>query len=340
MRALSTRTTAVILALALVPACTMSDQDPPPLSGPAELGTSVTVTVSPDILTQDGASQSVVTVFARDANGQPLRNLSLRNEINVAGASADFGSLSARSVVTGSDGRATFVYTAPVSAPGSPDTGTVVNIMVTPIGGNYNESFTRFASIRLVPPGNVPFPAGLQPAFTTSPSAPLEGQNVLFDASTSTSPATNPIAAYAWDFGDGSTGSGRTTTHAYRGPGNYFARLTISDAVGRSASITQTITVGQSTAPTAAFVRSPTNAVINSPVNFNASASSASAGRRIVSYTWDFGDGSALETTGSPVISHTYTVARTYTVTLVVTDDIGRTASTSVTVQVAIPSTP
>ncbi|HEX6115711.1 MAG TPA: beta-propeller fold lactonase family protein [Solirubrobacterales bacterium] len=56
---------------------------------------------------------------------------------------------------------------------------------------------------------------------------------------------------------------------------------------------------------------------------FNASSSSDSDGGSIAAYTWDFGDGSAPETTASPTISHTYTAAGDFQVTLTVTDDQG-----------------
>ena len=48
----------------------------------AELGTAITIAVSPDVVTQDGASQSLIQITARDNNGQPLRNLSLRDHEN------------------------------------------------------------------------------------------------------------------------------------------------------------------------------------------------------------------------------------------------------------------
>jgi PKD repeat protein len=315
--------------------CTMKNQDPPPVSGPSEFGTSLVIAVSPDVLTQDGASQSVVTVTARDGNGQPVRNLALRNEIFVNGAVADFGMLSARNLVTGSDGRTTFVYTAPPSAGSTAEQ--VINIGVTPIGTDFNNAVTRMAALRLVPQGYIPPPAGLQPAFTFSPEAPLEGQTVFFDGTASTSSILSPITSYTWDFGDGRTASGATTTHVYGAPGDYFARLTVGDALGRTASTTQRITITQSVAPSASFVFSPTDPRTGQPMTFNGSASLASSGRRIVSYSWDFGDGSQVATSSSPIASHTYTQARTYTITLVVTDDLGRTGAFSTTVTVAVP---
>src|SRR5258708_17966508 len=109
--------TSVALAVALA-GCTVHKQDPAPsLTGPSGLGTFITVQVSPDVLTQDGASQSIVTIAATDSNGQPLRNLSLRADISVGGTVTDFGRLSAKNVVTDTNGKAPVIYTAPPAPP-------------------------------------------------------------------------------------------------------------------------------------------------------------------------------------------------------------------------------
>ena len=327
MKVITTRTILAVCA-AVAAACTMKNQEAPPLTGPSEFSTSISVGATPDILPSDGGSQALVTITAYDASGAPLRNVSLRTEINVNGTAADFGSLSARNVVTDANGRATVVYTAPLIQ-GGVDTGTIVNIGVTPVGTNFANAVTRTTSIRLVPTGVVIPPDGLQPDFTFTPTNPTESQNVFFNGTSSRSPAVNPIASYRWDFGDGGSAVGSTANHAYDDPGTYVVRLTIADALGRSAFTTKTVTVGSSPVPTASFVLSPTNPSVNQAVNFNGGASTASAGRRIVSYTWDFGDGSPLVTTAGPVTSHAYGVARTYAVTLTVTDDIGRTNTTT-----------
>src|SRR6476620_4742315 len=104
----------VAVAALVVSGCTMDKQETPDLSGPSEFGTSIVVTVSPDILTQDGSSQSMVTVSVSDQSG-PKRGVNLRAEINVAGIPADFGTLSQRSLSTDSNGRAVFFYTAPAA---------------------------------------------------------------------------------------------------------------------------------------------------------------------------------------------------------------------------------
>jgi PKD repeat protein len=56
------------------------------------------------------------------------------------------------------------------------------------------------------------------------------------------------------------------------------------------------------------------------------------SGRTIVSYEWDFGDGSP--TVSGIQQSHVYAAARTYTITLNVRDSTGRRGSKSQTIQV------
>ncbi len=59
-------------------------------------------------------------------------------------------------------------------------------------------------------------------------SAPLE---VRFDGSRSFDP-DGTIAAWAWEFGDGTAGTGRTATHVYEEPGSYTPALTVTDQRG------------------------------------------------------------------------------------------------------------
>lgn len=320
-----------LAALALLGAvsCTVKKQEVPDLAGPSEFGTSVGVSVTPDVLTQDGASQSMVTVVAHDANGQPVRNLSMRAEINVGGVAADFGSLSARNVMTNSDGRATFVYTAPAAPAVATDDGIIVFIVVTPVGTDFGNSSSKVAQIRLVPPGSVAPPDGLKPAFTVTPVQATDSQPVLFDASTSTAAAGNGIVSYSWNFGDGGRGSGMTASHAFETAGTYVVTLTVTDVAGRTAQKSQSVSISAGVAPTAVFSSSPSDPLINQPINFNASGSTAAPGRSLVSYEWAFGDG-AFGT--GRTTAHTYSLVRSYVVVLTVTDDSGKKATTTATV--------
>lgn len=88
-------------------------------------------------------------------------------------------------------------------------------------------------------------PVNLAPlAEFTSVISDLE---VALDASASSDP-DGTIASYAWDFGDGATGTGAVTTHAYDQAGTYQITLTITDDRGDSATASQEVTV---TAPPA-----------------------------------------------------------------------------------------
>ncbi|MDO8834597.1 MAG: PKD domain-containing protein [Vicinamibacterales bacterium] len=324
----------LVAAGLLLAACTVKKQETPPLAGPSVLATSLTLSANPDILRQDGSSQSTIVVVALDANGQPVKSLPVRVDIAINGVVADFGQVSSRNVVTSNDGRASLLYTAP-NAPVDPvDGGVVVDIQATPTGTNYANAVTRVVSIRLVPPGVILPPNGTPiPRFTFSPSAPLAKTDVIFDGSLSTD-SDGQIVSYAWRFGDGTTGSGVNTRHQYQAGGSYTVALTVTDNRGFSASTTQAVQVTDSANPTADFVFSPTSPRPNDDIIFNASASRAAQGRSIVSYEWDFGTGR----TGSGItVTKAYSTPATYNVTLVVTDNVGNKGTTTkpVTVQAA-----
>jgi PKD repeat protein len=59
-----------------------------------------------------------------------------------------------------------------------------------------------------------------------------------------------------------------------------------------------------------------------------------SPGQTITNFSWNFGDGSPIVSSTQRTVSHTYTSAATFTVSLVVTDSNGRTASRTAAVTV------
>jgi uncharacterized repeat protein (TIGR02543 family) len=92
--------------------------------------------------------------------------------------------------------------------------------------------------------------------------------------------------------------------------------------------------IGGSTnqSPVAAFTYSPEIPTPEESIAFDASASYDPDGW-IVTYAWDFGDGSRATLTDA-TITHSYPVDGSYTVELTVTDDAGMTAEASAVVQV------
>jgi YVTN family beta-propeller protein len=83
-------------------------------------------------------------------------------------------------------------------------------------------------------------------------------------------------------------------------------------------------------APVAAMTN--TGFTLGSPVEFSAAASTVEFGS-ITTYIWNFGDGTTA-TSSSPIISHTYTVSGSYTVTLTEIDSAGTSNQQSFTGQI------
>lgn len=65
---------------------------------------------------------------------------------------------------------------------------------------------------------------------------------VIFDASQSADPDSEALT-YAWDFGDGESGSGASPSHVYVEPRQYTVSLTVTDARGATATGTTSVTV-------------------------------------------------------------------------------------------------
>lgn len=327
---------AAALLLVVLPACTMKSQEAPDFTGPSEFGKSINVTVTPDAIVQDGASQSVVTVTALGVNAQPLANIPLRAEIRVDDVPTDFGSLSARNLVTDANGRATLVYTAPATVPGAAiDTQTVVQIGVTAASGDAANAVTRFANLRLLPPGRVGPPSDLPLSFTTG--TPSTGEVAAQLAFAVIPPEGQTIVRYNWNFGDGAVATTQvpSASHAYMQSGSFVLSVVAENSFGRTGTASRTIAIAQSQAPTVDFAVSPSDPAPNQVVRFNASRSEPAPGRSIVSYSWDFGNG----TTGSGVSAQAvYSQIGTYQVTLTVTDDLGRRGVAVKPVAVKVPT--
>ena len=137
-------------------------------------------------------------------------------------------------------------------------------------------------------------------------------------------PAHQPVASYAWDFGDGTTAEGDFAAHYFKTAGTFDVVLTIVMQDGRraSASVPYTVTRFDGLPPEASFTWSPPEPDHVTDVTFSATASDPSY-VGIESFGWDFGDG----TTGAgETVWHRF-AAGTYPVTLTVETLDGRTTS-------------
>src|SRR5207245_1793330 len=128
------------------------------------------------------------------------------------------------------------------------------------------------------------------------------------------------------DFGDGQSatlaGNAATVQHVYNASGTYQVTATATDSSGASGSGSTIVVVGTA-GPTASFTASPqSGTVLVTSFHFDASASTGSG----LTYAWNFGDSN---TATGVTADHTYATTGTKTITLTVTDNQGRTATTT-----------
>ena len=140
---------------------------------------------------------------------------------------------------------------------------------------------------------------------------------------------------------------GVKVNHTYDRDGTYTVTLTVTDNNDETQTASQTIQVGQEAdIPIAVISTTPPLKKINDneysvtgvvpfKVSFSGSKSQDKDGE-IVSYEWDFGDGSPA--TNSQTANHVFEDIGTYTVQLSVTDNDGKKDSTSVDVIVKDPA--
>ncbi len=108
---------------------------------------------------------------------------------------------------------------------------------------------TRIDDLVVARDGQAPAPVPANQAPTAAFTSTANGLTASFDGSTSAD-ADGTVASYAWAFGDGTTGTGKTATHAYAAAGTYAVSLTVTDDKGlASAKKDGTVTV---TAPVVA----------------------------------------------------------------------------------------
>ena len=90
------------------------------------------------------------------------------------------------------------------------------------------------------------------PPANQPPTASFTSSCTQLTCSSNASASSDPdgtVASYAWDFGDGLTGTGVSPSHAYAVAGTYTVTLTVTDDQGATGTTTRTVSP-TSTAPT------------------------------------------------------------------------------------------
>ncbi|MEJ0102611.1 MAG: PKD domain-containing protein [Bacteroidota bacterium] len=157
------------------------------------------------------------------------------------------------------------------------------------------------------------------PDFTVNTNPACKGSPVTF---TTTVGHPSYIAAYQWDFGDGTTTATNTLAinHIYTNSGTYSVQLITRDINGCRDTMTKPNFI-RVNGPRANFSATNSAGCKGLNVTFN-DLSTTDGVNAITNWRWDFGDGTIQNYTGGP-FQHVYLNEGTYSVKLKTTDASG-----------------
>jgi hypothetical protein len=235
---------------------------PESLIGPAELGLSLQVLASPDILLADGLQTSAITALLQDQNGKRVGGRGIVFTImDSDGRTAEIGQLTSPSgarvygsttATTDSNGVARVVYTSPERRDFTADER--IKIGARPVGTDSNGApyWTVSLELRSAEPRRFPqVPGNTSPTcnFNIAPNNPIytAGTVLRFFSTASDADPGDRIVRYEWYFGDGSESVGAEglidVQHPYPFAGTYFVTHIVTDRAGAQSACSLTVNI-------------------------------------------------------------------------------------------------
>lgn len=191
-------------------------------------------------------------------------------------------------------------------------------------------------SLRWTPAAAVAVPPR---AVIRAPAYAQVGQSITLDGTASVAGSGGEITSFAWDLGDGNASAGNIVEYGYTAPGLYNVTLTVTDAMGLFDTSTVQIRVDDAPVtpapeqPPVPVILAPAQGLVGEPVPFDASQSQSV--NPIVSFAWQFGDGS---TANAVLVNKTYAAPGIYNVVLTLEDSAGLTRSTNRLISIFAPT--
>jgi PKD domain-containing protein len=259
---------AVILGLFVAHAgCGLDGVEIPELDGPSELATAVTLTASPDLITADGFSTSLVTATVRGPNGEPIAGRDIFFSIaDASGRTADIGELRSTTTGTGvgtgvvvrtnAQGVAAVVYEAPARTDATANQQ--IRVTARPLGTDASSARYRSVNIELRSAEPRLFPertdnalpvcgfavqaTGKSACTGSSPSVvcavPIN-TSVLFQSTAFDPDGT--IVRYFWAFGNGKNAENPDVSTSYSFAATYTVFHLVTDNNGGQSACQTTI---------------------------------------------------------------------------------------------------
>jgi gliding motility-associated-like protein len=156
------------------------------------------------------------------------------------------------------------------------------------------------------------------PSFTSNINSACKTATINF---TAVSGNLANLAAYNWDFFNGTTSTAQNPSVVYTASGNYNVQLITTDIYNCNDTVLLTSYI-RINGPTARFTV-PVNEGCKGFTAYFANQSQNDGVNPIIFYQWGFGDGTSQILTTYPPPQHTYAAAGNYTPQLIVTDALG-----------------
>jgi hypothetical protein len=226
--------------------CGLEEVEIPDLVGPAGLGLNVRLTATPDIITADGVSTSLVQALVRDQNGRVVSGRDFFFSIaDEGGRAADIGTLRAGGatgvgtglvVRTNAQGIAQVVYEAPARTDATANQRILIS--VRPVGTDATGSTVRTVGIELrsaeprLFPQNPDNQAPVCNFNVQAPNGFRVNQSILFQSTSFDPDPDGTIVRYFWDFGNGRRADSPDAATSYRVPDTYTVQHFVTDDDG------------------------------------------------------------------------------------------------------------
>ena len=162
------------------------------------------------------------------------------------------------------------------------------------------------------------------------PYTGIAGEEITFDGSKSFD-IDGTIIKWYWDFGDGTDGNGRITTHTYSNPGTYYVTLTVTD--NRNAiDLYETTAIIRNRPPTTPIIDGTKTG--NKTVEYTYTTVSTDPENDTIRYFFEWGDGTIITSdflaSGTAYsTTHTWTDSGVYTVSVYAEDINGGVSDTT-----------
>lgn len=256
------RIAAVLLSCGLaLQGCGLDEVEvPESLLGPSELGLSLRVLVTPDVVLADGIQTAVIQAVLQDQNGNRVAGRGIVFTImDEAGRIAEIGTLTSASgarvfgsttIRTDANGIATVVYTTPERRDFTADS--TILIGARPVGTDATAApyWTVGLELRSAEPRRFPqVPGNASPScgINQAPNNPINAAGTVLRFSSTATDGDGYITRYEWYFGDGTSSTGAEghidVQKGYPFPGTYTVTHIVTDNAGAQSACARTVTI-------------------------------------------------------------------------------------------------